>query len=211
MNSVGDWIKDRVWATATGAAGVPQPIPERAFPGEVDAGSVAAVLSTVAAAEGAEEERGKAVDQKLLAILQFAAIAVSVSLGVATFLAVAPRPGLAKGPFTVIVCVAAYVSIQCFRAALAAVDGLGRRGFARPTLIEMAWREDSNMISYQHRIAYQRLCCLAQNGEVINQKVSCMAVAHASVKNALAVLVLTSAGLALVAVVRNWVPHWLPC
>jgi hypothetical protein len=209
LNEIIDWIKDRVWPSLAGSPGKTQNVPSRVFSTDADAFAVAAILTQIETEEGAEEERRKAIDQKLLAVLQFAAIAVTVSLGVATFFA-DPRRNVGSVPLTVIVCAAAYVSLQCFHAALKAIDGLGRRGFSRPALRDVCWHDDSDLRAYQHRIAHQRLSCLALNAEVINEKVGCMAVSHEALRNALAVLMVGAVVLALLALMRTWAPHWLP-
>lgn len=129
------------------------------------------------------------------------------SLGVATFLADPKYRQLGVGPLTIASVVAFYVSLQFLRAAFAAVSGLERKGFERLTLSQLAAETDSNVVSYQHRLARLRAECLARNVEVVNEKVSSMALAHVALKNGLAVLVAGIYFLTLMALWSSWQPR----
>jgi hypothetical protein len=189
MKSLWAWIRDRIWATLEGPVGRPQKVPERLFPEHASERLVEVVLAGIARAEDAEEERRTAVDQKLQAMLQFVAIAVTLLLGIATLAGDSRRRDFGMFQVGAATCVAAYVALQLLRSARAAVTGLERRSFERVTLGQLACHQVDDEISYQHRLARLRAECLARNVEVVNEKVSWMAVGHVSLTNGLVVLV----------------------
>jgi hypothetical protein len=147
------------------------------------------------------------VDQKLQGILQFGGISVTLLLGMVTFLADPKYRQFGVWPLTIAFVVAAYVSLQFLRAAVAAVSGLERKGVERLTLSQLTAEADTNEVTYQHRLARLRAECLSRNAEVVNEKVSSMALAHVALKNGLAMLVIGIYFLMVIVLWSAWQPR----
>ena len=73
-------------------------------------------------------------------------------------------------------------------------------------LSQLSAEADANEVTYQHRLAHLRAACLSRNAEVVNEKVSSMALAHVALKNGLTMLVI---GVYLLMVIVLW-NAWQP-
>lgn len=201
------WLKDRFWPSLDGPTGQPESVPGEFFPIQQTGNAADEILAEIERAETSENNREKTADQKLQAMLQFASVAVTVLLTVAALFLEQKYRFLTPIAVTVILCTAAYVSLQCLRAALAAIRGLERRSFKRPNLDQLGWQGGDDLHAYQHRVAIIRAHCLAQNRETVNEKVSWMAVGHVALKNALVVLMTAIYLLTVISVYQAWSDH----
>jgi len=202
------WLKDRFWPSLDGPTGQPETVPDQLFP-LLQAESVSSeILAEIERSEAAENNRENAVDQKLQAMLQFASVAVTVLVASAAILIERKYRLVTPAILTVILCTATYVSLQCLRAAMAAVEGLERRSFKRPLLDEVRGQTGDNLHAYRHRVALIRARCLSENREVVNDKVSWMAVGHVALKNALIVLMMAIYLLTVITIYKAWSGHY---
>ena len=132
------------------------------------------------------EERIRHVESKLLALLTLTSVlstAVAASLAAATTLgSINEDARLLAWPAVFLVF---YAAIQILRSLWATVDGLARRGYKQLSPEDIVPQSNEANDAYRIRLLNLQVNHLNWNGRVVNEKVSCMAVAHVALKNGL--------------------------
>ncbi len=187
----------------TSRPGEPESIPDDLCSGDEKA---MLVLEQIKRQEEASSGRLDAVERKLQGVVPVCSVVVAVVL--ALLVNVAAKGILRLGPklTTAGIIVAAYISLQILRAVLATIVGLERKGFERLTIEKIVPLEGETEAEYQCRIARERASCLTQNQEVVNERVSQMAVAHEALLNAVVVLVASVIAVAALMIYLAWDP-----
>ncbi len=193
-----DRIPDWAWPHLTGDA-KPAPEDQDIFSVEhVD--SLDEITSVLSPRLVLLEKRTKSVESKLLALLTLTSVLFT---GVAASLAAATTLGSVKEDAKLIawfaVFIILYAAIQVLRSLWATVDGLVRRGYKQLSPDDIVPQSDEANVAYRIRLLNLQVNHLNWNEWVDNEKVSCMAVAHAALKNALTaifILVLLTLGIA---------------
>ncbi len=194
-----DRIPDWVWPHLTGDA-EPAPEDQDIFSIEhID--SLDEITSFLSSRLIQLEERVRGVESKILALLTLTSV---LSTAVAASLAAATTLGTVEEDARLLAWTAVflvfYSAVQVLRSLWATVDGLVRRGFKQlsPDDIVPQVEEDNN--AYRIRVLNLQVNHLHWNEQVVNEKVSCMAVAHTALKNALtAIFFLVLLGLGIAA------------
>ena len=193
-----DRIPDWAWPHLTGDA-EPAPEDQDIFSVEhVD--SLDEITSILSSRLVQLEERTGGVESKLLALLTLTSVlstAVAASLAVATTLGSVKEDARLLAWFAVFLVL--YAAIQILRSLWATVDGLVRRGYKQLSPDDIVPQSGEANAAYRIRLLNLQVNHLNWNEWVVNEKVSCMAVAHAALKNALTaifILVLLTLGIA---------------
>ena len=146
------------------------------------------------------EDRIRGVESKLTALLTLTSV---LSAAVAASLAAATTLGNIDEGVKLLVWFAAflvfYAGIQILRSLWATVDGLARRAYKQLTPDDIVPQNGESNDMYQVRLLDLQVNNLNWNEWVVNEKVSCMAVAHTALKNGLTAiffLVLVTLGIA---------------
>jgi hypothetical protein len=195
------WLRDRVWATvvARPKAGGP---PAFEWPNNtrVETEAVEASYNALKEELKAEDDRFKIVETKLLSVSTFVPVAMTITVAIVTFLTSGRVSQFTRTSILIVGTAGGYAALQFLRAALAAVNGLGRRSFAHMEIKDIAPRPNEKKEQYLQRACAQMVSILCINREGINKKVSQLALAHESIKNALwGLLVVLLATLVIVA------------
>ncbi len=193
-----DRIPDWAWPHLTGDA-EPAPEDQDIFSVEhVD--SLDEITSILSSRLVQMEERSRVVESKLLALLTLTSVlstAVAASLAAATTLGSVKEDARLLAWFAVFIVL--YVAFQILRSLWATVDGLVRRGYKQLSPDVIVPQSGESNTSYRIRLLNLQVNHLNWNEWVVNEKVSCMAVAHVALKNALTaifILVLLTLGIA---------------
>ncbi len=184
-----DRIPDWVWPHLTGDA-EPAPKHQDLFSSD-HRESLDGITSIVSSRLTQLEDRIKGVESKLMGSLTLTSVfsaAVIASLAAATKLGLIEED--AKPLAWVAVPLVFYTAIQVLRALWATVDGLVRRGYQQLTLCDIVPKSDETNDAYRIRLLNIQINHLNWNDCVVNDKVSCMAVAHTALKNALTAIFL---------------------
>ena len=172
------WLKDRLWATI-------DPLPENSdgkpdqthLEINTDVKVLGAVYERIYVELKVEADRNREVENKLIAAGSVTSIAVTIMVAVATSLP------------TGLQVLMAYAALQFLRATWAAISGLSRRSYSVPTRSDLLPDGTEGLIEYLRNACNDHVSMLEQHRETTNEKVSQLALAHASIKNALVVLV----------------------
>ncbi len=149
-----------------------------------------------------EDDRLKAVEVKLQAVLNVAPIIITLVLALVTFITQKAQSYVAIS-VVLIVAGGAYVALQFLRAVFAAIDGIGRKQFLRLTIDDIHPQTNESPETYRLRILHAQLSCSTHNSKVTNDKVSQLALAHRAIKNALGMLLFLIVALGIVAIFNN--------
>ena len=172
------WLKDRLWATL-------DPLPpsldrnadQPRLEINADAKVLRAVYERLSAELEVEADRKRTVVSKLIAAGSVASIAVTIMVAVATSM----PSGLQV--------LMAYAAVQFLRATLAAINGLSRRSYIVPTRSDLLPDGTKGLVGYLRNACNDHVLRLEQHRETTNENVSQLALAHASINNALFALV----------------------
>ena len=137
------------------------------------------------------EERNRGVEFKLVILLTLTSVlstAVAASLAAATTLGTVEDDAKPIAWFAVFL--VSYAAIQILRSLWATVDGLVRRGYKQLSPDDIVPQSGEANDAYRVRLLNLQVNHLRWNEWVVNEKVSCMAVAHTSLKNALTAIFL---------------------
>ena len=189
---VGRWLRDRVWATLD-----PPVENSRCNAGELrqevkeDASDevVREVYRQLTVELEAEGERRRAVEAKLLAVGAVAPVAVTIMVAAASFLSSGRLGDFVPLSVVVIVVMAFYVALQFLRATQTAIEGLKRRAYSVPRISEIVPNGGEGVSGYLRRACNDLTGRIEQHRETTNEKVSELAVAHQSMRNAVTALV----------------------
>lgn len=193
-----DCIPDWAWPHLTGDS-KPAPEDQDIF-GVEHVDSLDEIASVLSSRLVLLEKRTRAVESKLLALLTLTSV---LSTGVAASLAAATTLGSVNEDAKLLawfaVFIVLYAAIQILRSLWATVDGLVRRGYRQLSPVDIVPQSDEANVAYRIRLLNLQVNHLNWNEWVVNEKVGCMAVAHAALKNALTaifILVLLTLGIA---------------
>ena len=193
-------IPDCVWPHLTGDV---EPTPEDQDIFSAEHGDSLEVITSLLSSRLVQlEERIRGVESKLLALLTLTSVlstAVAASLAAATTLGSVKEDAKLLAWFAVFLVF--YAAIQILRSLWATVDGLVRRGYKQLSPDDIFPQSDEANDAYRIRLLNLQVNHLNWNERVVNEKVSCMAVAHTAtaLKNALTAifcLVLLTLGIA---------------
>ena len=193
LEQIRRWIRDRLWATldapsprSAGCTETPRP--------EIDSDAnedvVRAVYARLCAEMEAEAERRRAVETKLLATGTVAPVAVTIMVAAASLLTSGRLRDFVPVSVIVILVAAFYVTLQFLRAMFASLSGLSRKGYDVPTMSAVLSTDTRELRLYLRDASYDLACRIEQHRETTNEKVSQLALAHVSTKNAVAALVI---------------------
>ena len=189
---VGRWLRDRIWATLdpvvgdrSGNAGDGHPEVNEDCSDEV----VREVYKRLAVELDTEGDRRRAVEAKLLAVGAVAPVAVTIMVGAASFLSSGQLEDFVPVSVVVISAMAFYVALQFLRAMQAAIEGLTRRAYAVPRVSEMVPIAEEGVGGYLRRACNDLAGRIEQHRKTTDEKVSQLAVAHQSMRNAVTALV----------------------
>ena len=173
------WLKDRIWPTL-------DPLPPK-HNGNADQPQleintkpevVRVVYERLLAELKVEADRKRTVENKLVAAGSVSLIAVTIMVAVATSL---------PSGLQVLV---AYAALQFLRATWATISGLSRKSYSVPTRSDLLPEGTEGLDRYLLNACNYHLRRLEQHRETTNEDVSQLALAHASIQNALFVLIL---------------------
>lgn len=192
VKRVGRWLRDRVWATLDPPStnlghDVEQPKPD--INANADRDVVRTVYERLSAELETEAERRRAVESKLLAAGSVAPIAVTIMIAVATVLSSGRLQEFVLES-VVITFVAFYAALQFLRATLAAINGLSIKSYTVPTVSAILLASKEELVGYLRSASNDHVRRLEQHREMTNEKVSQLALAHESIKNAVTAIVI---------------------
>lgn len=191
-------IPDFVWPHLTGD---PEPAPNDQEFFHIEHGQKLDAVNGVLSSRLVQlEDRIRGVESKLMALLTLTSV---LSAAIAASLAAATTLGNIDEGVKLLVWLAAflvfYAGIQILRSLWATVDGLARRAYRQLTPDDIVPQNGEASEAYQMRLLNLQVNNLNWNEWVVNEKVSCMAVAHTALKNGLTAiffLVLVTLGIA---------------
>ena len=187
------WLRDRIWATldppSTNSAGdTEEPNPEINPDAPDDV--VRTVYERLCAEMETEAERRRAVENKLVAAGSVAPIAVTIMVAAASFLSSGRLPAFVPVSVIVIFFAAFYVALQFLRAMWASVCGLSRKSYDMPTISAILSTDTEGLGEYLRDASNDLARRIEQHRETTNEKVSQLAIAHESMRNAVTALVI---------------------
>ena len=193
VKQVGRWLRDGVWATLDPPSMNLAGDAEQAKPeiyADADGDIVRTVYERLSAELEIEAERRRAVEIKLIATGSVAPIAVTIMVAVATFLS--PGRLQASVPVGVVITlVAFYAALQFLRATLAAINGLSRKSYTVPTVSAILSASPETLVEYLRNASNDHVRRLEQHRETTNERVSQLALAHKSIRNAMTALAIS--------------------
>jgi hypothetical protein len=180
------WLRDRAWPTLVAHPKV-SGTPAIEWPSVIGAeiGALEASYNSLKDELNAEDDRFKIVESKLLSVSAFVPVAMTITVAIVTFITSGRVSQFTRTSILTVGIVGGYVALQFLRSALAAVNGLGRRSFGRIEVKDIVPRPNENKEQYLQRACAQMTNILSGNRDRINEKVSQLALAHESIKNAL--------------------------
>ena len=177
-------IWDCIWPHVTGDV---EPCPtDQDYFGAEHGGSLDEVTRILSSRQVHLEERIRGVESKLMAQLTLTSVlsaAVAASLAAATTLGTVEEDAKPTAWFAVFV--VTYTAIQILRSLWATVDGLVRRAYKQLSPDDIVPQIGEDNDAYRIRLLNLQVNHLRWNEWVVDEKVSCMAVAHAALKNGL--------------------------
>ncbi len=147
-----------------------------------------------------EDERTRQVDHKLGLLIGVIPACIAFLLTAAGWLLTQNHSSLVTSSVPLLlgsggmVC---YSGVQLFASFLAALRGLGRRGFAVPSISVLVPLAEEPQVDYCRRLFRTLSECLTHNREVNNSKVDGLAVAHVAMRNAIGAAAIVSVGAAI--------------
>ena len=184
MRKLYERIPDCVWPHITGDV---EPAPTDQDPFSAEHGESLDEITSILSSRLVQlEERIRGVESKLVALFALTSIfstAVAASLAAATTLGTIEED--AKLPAWFAVFLVFYAAMQILRSLWATVDGLVRRGYKQLSPDDIVPQSGEANDAYRVRLLNLQVNHLHWNEWVVNEKVSCMAVAHTALKNAL--------------------------
>lgn len=147
------------------------------------------VIHCIQTAFEAEEERDRRVESKLTSMLTFGTAALSVVLALIGMLTQGSIISGNNALRWIVLLGFGYIAIQFCRTGFAALNGLGRRSWARPSFDQLL-PESKNTDDWDQQIACVYINATLINRETINRKVEQMAIAHVAIRNAIFVLLI---------------------
>ena len=179
-----DTIPDWLWPHLTGdPIAPPSGLREVGVLGEA---ALAAVERSVEQRLSRVDERLRAVESKLVAMLTLTSIlSAAVTAGFAAVSTLRPQAGSLRIPLAIGVLLATYTIVNLLRSVWATVSGLMRRGFGEISYSDLAPRDKESELEYRTRVLNRHLNHAEWNDWVLDQKVSELAVAHVALRNAL--------------------------
>jgi len=179
-----DRVPDWLWPHLTGDP-IASPSGQREV-GTLEEATLAAAERAVEQRLGRVDERLRAVESKLVAMLTLTSIlSAAVTAGFAAVSTLRPQAGSARIPLAVGLLLATYTIVNLLLSVWSTVSGLMRRGFGEISYGDLAPREEESEIEYRTRILNRHLNHAEWNDWVLDQKVSELAVAHVALRNAL--------------------------
>ena len=136
-----------------------------------------------------ESERRRAVENKLLASGSVAPIAVTIMAAAVTFLSSGRLREFVPVSVIVVSVMASYVAVQFLCAMLAAIRGLSRMPYDVSSIPEIMSHGAEDLNGYLRQASSGLARRIAQHRKTTNMKVSHLAVAHQSMRNAVIGLV----------------------
>lgn len=134
----------------------------------------------------AELDRIRVVETKLLGITSLAPVAMAVVVAGFTVLANGNVQSFTRGSVVLIGVAEGYVCVQFLRAVLGAISGLRRRFFSVMTLEDLYPKPNETREQYLRRNCEEMASNIRQNRAEIDAKVTWLDVAHTSIRNAVA-------------------------
>ena len=180
LNNVVDWV----WPRLTGE---PEPSPdEQLMITATDETVLDEIENAVERRTGQVDERLRTVETKLVALLTLTSVlSAAVTAGFAAASTMQIQEGFPLIPVWLTLALVFYIALMLLRSLWATVAGLMRRGYKQLTCEEIIPKDKEDKTCYKARLLNQRLNHVKWNDWVVNQKVSEMAVAHATLRNAL--------------------------
>ena len=179
-----DRVPDWLWPHLTGDP-IASPCGQREV-GPLEDATLAAAERAVEQRLGRVDERLRAVESKLVAMLTLTSIlSAAVTAGFAAVSTLRPQAGSPRIPLAVGLLLATYTIVNLLLSVWSTVSGLMRRGFGEISYADLAPREKESEIEYRTRIVNRHLNHAEWNDWVLDQKVSELAVAHVALRNAL--------------------------
>lgn len=179
-----DHITDWIWPRLTK---VRNPTPDEEFQldlaGNID---LADITPMVSLRLSQVEDRDKAVDTKLIALLTLLSVLSVAVAAILTAVATFDRVDEANTVFALSVALSVfYAVVQIVRALWSTINGLTRRGYLRLHPRQIIPRIHETNVTYRVRLLDHQIKEIYENESVINEKVSQMALAHTALRNAL--------------------------
>jgi hypothetical protein len=134
----------------------------------------------------AEVDRIRVVETKLLGITSLAPVAMAVVVAGFTVLANGSIQSFTRASVVLIGLVEGYVCLQLLRAVLGAISGLKRRSFSGMSLEDLYPKPNETKEQYLRRGCEETASIIRQNRAEIDAKVTWLDVAHTSIRNAVA-------------------------
>jgi len=183
-------LLDMFWATAWRIK--KPPLLEAAWPQ-----SIALKTETLESAREAlkeeqetEVDRIRVVETKLLGITSLAPVAMAVVVAGFTVLANGSVRSFTRSSVVLIGVAEGYVCVQFLRAVLGAIYGLRRRSFSAMTLEDLYPKPNETGEQYLRRNCEEMASNIRQNRAEIDAKVTWLDIAHTSIRNAAAGLLI---------------------
>lgn len=179
------WLRDRVWTT------LEYPTSKKSVAVTEWSDSLAGDVAVIEAAYNllkdelkTEDDRMRIVETKLLSIASFAPIAMTITVAIVTFLTGGKVREFTRPSILIVGFGGGYVALQFLRAVLAAINGLERRSYSRILLTSIVPGPREEKEAYLKRACKEMIRVITENKEVINEKVSQLALGHTAIKNA---------------------------
>jgi hypothetical protein len=180
------WLRDRVWPMVEAPPEKPEATAfEWPLGRPVKADTIEAAYNLLKEDLKADDDRAKVVESKLLSISSIVPVAMTITVAMVTFLTSGRVSQFNRTSIFIVGFVGGYVALQFLRASLAAVKGLWRRSYSHIKLEEIAPQPNESKEKYLHRMCAHMADVLNSNREVVNEKVSQLALGHESIKNAI--------------------------
>jgi len=180
LNNIVDWI----WPRLTGN---PEPSPaEQNLITATDEALIDEIGNTIEKRISQVDERLRTVETKLVALLTLTSVlSAAVTAGFAAASTIQIQEGFPLIPVWLTLFFVFYIAMHLLRSLWATVAGLMRRGYKQLTCEDIIPEDKEDKVRYKTRIINQKLNHVKWNEWVVNQKVSEMAIAHISLRNAL--------------------------
>lgn len=178
-----DRIPDWIWPHLAGHA-KPAPKDQDRFSAK-HAGSLADVISILPSRLTQVEERNKAVESKLVAMLTLTSVLSTAVAALAAVTTLGTVKEDARFFAWVVALLVFYAAVQILRSLLVTVAGLRRRSYKQLSPADIVPQDGEASEAYRVRLLNLQVNHLCWNEWVVDQKVSDMAVAHTALRNAL--------------------------
>jgi len=149
----------------------------------------------------AETDRIRTVETKLLGVSSLAPVAMAIIVASLTALTTRNLQAFTRVSVFVVGVVGGYVSLQFLRAIQAAIAGLSRRSFFAISLKDLYPLANETKEDYLTRNCLELADVIRCNRAEIDAKVTCLALAHTAIRNAVF-------GLLFLVLVIVWLAVW---